>query len=426
VVKKRILFCGNSLVNFTGLGYVAINFLKQCYNTKKYELGYNCVAGNDTVPEDFLKFGKEFEELSKNVVIYNCQTDDPQKTMMFDDEVVHDFNPDVVITFLDPWQMEQIIYSAYKANFHLISYLTVETPDFPDNMTYPTAYNPNFRKSMRNFMKRVDTIIPVTKMGKEALEKAGLTNVVDNIYNGLDFKRRCRIDTRKQEIFGSPLVNDDTFIFMTMGKNNERKKIDVTVRAFAEFLKQVDKPENYKLYVHSNVNEMCGGTDIMSLTLDLGIGDNFIGQQVIKGMPPMSLQDLYRRYSAIDCYIALPSGEGFCYGFAEAMMHKKPCIYIDYGGHAEYLEDIGLPVKVKEWFYARNIPMKWALADIDDAVQQMLRVAKDEEWRKWAGQQGFLQAQKFEWGIIGKQFVEAIEESASTFIKSSFNLKRIL
>jgi glycosyltransferase involved in cell wall biosynthesis len=217
---------------------------------------------------------------------------------------------------------------------------------------------------------------------------------------------------------------------MTMGKNMERKKIDFIIKAFDKFLDKVGRDLKYKLYLHTDIESATGGTDLYQLVLDLNIQNHILlSHSFIQGIT-MSTEDLYKRYSVCDCYITLSSGEGFNYGTCEAMANKLPVVYIDYGGHAEYLKDIGLPVNVKTTYSASNAQMEWAIADIDHAAKQMARAVSDPKWRERASINGYKYAEEnFDWEIVYSKFKKALIDGYSKFKRPGifeFSLKRVV
>ncbi len=433
--KTKILFAGDSLSDFSGLAYVAssimLNFIKATTNEghPKYEVAYATLCGGDSEKKNFHIHGKEFEHYASKIPIYNCQATSENSGNKFN-LAVSEFKPDIVFSNVDPWYIDPVIACSHRDFFYYINYTTIETPYYPDNVMFPTNVLPHIRKSMKDLLSNVDMLLPVTSVGTKALINMGLKNVSkQHVYNGLDFDRRCKQDiVPKTEVFGSK-VNDDDFIFMTLGTNSERKKLDVVLEAFSKFLKKMNWNKKYKLYIHTDLDSRIGGTDLVTQIMSLGINEHVFAPRSFKEKKLMPKDDLYKRYKASDCYIGLPAGEGFGYGFAEALMHKKPVIYLDYGGPSDYLKDIGLPVKVKELYYARNVCMKWALADQDDAVKQMCRIASDEKLREKLSKAGFDKAKELYWGNIFQQLEQVVMSGYSNFKKSElfdFNLKKIV
>jgi len=426
--KKKILFCGVCLTKFSGLGYVISNFMKR-FQDDGFKIGYATLIGNDTEIQKIPEWNKDFGEKLKEVQVYNCQMSDERKFFEFDN-VVKDYEPDIVISCLDPWQLDQIEKCAYRESYFWLCYLTVETPKYPQHIMYPTPYYNVPRKDITKILNNADLVVPVSKMGKKALEELKVDVHDDNVYNGLDFDKLPDKQYSKKEIFGGP-ANEDDFIFMTMGKNMERKKFDLVLKSFKLFLDKMGNNKKYKLYLHTDIDSVGGGgTDLYQLILDLEIAPHILLPISFRQQKTMTTENLYKRYSVCDCSIILSSGEGFCYLAAESMANKLPVIYIDYGAHAEYLKDIGLPVDVKNFYSAANAQMDWAVADIEHCAKQMARAVSDPKWRVRAGERGYTFAKEnFSWGDIYKKLKTALMDNFSKFKRSGifdFNIKRIV
>jgi len=177
---------------------------------------------------------------------------------------------------------------------------------------------------------------------------------------------------------------------MTLGVNSERKKMDQSILAFDRFIKKLIKEKdphinNIKLYLHCNVHIAPGGPDLMAVINECGLFNNVLGMAKNSGA---TKEQIYELYKACDVYIGFPGGEGFGYGFAEAMLNELPLVYIDHGGHAEFAVHGGLPVKVRDYIYAVKLGMKWALPNLDDAANQMYKLYKNEKLRRELGKKG--------------------------------------
>jgi glycosyltransferase involved in cell wall biosynthesis len=194
----------------------------------------------------------------------------------------------------------------------------------------------------------------------------------------------------------------------------------------------VNNPDKYFLYIHTNPNEISGGTDLISQAMTLGILKKLLFPSSYVNNIIMGQEELFSRISVMDCYIGLPAGEGFGYGFADAMMHGIPLIYIDYGGHVEYCRDAGLPVKVQSFYNSKNAYMKWAIADIEEASCQMLYMAYNENVRERFSQVGIETMEKYSWEIQSKKFIDLIMNEYNKVkdlkndLHKNFYLKRII
>jgi glycosyltransferase involved in cell wall biosynthesis len=416
----RILICGNSLGQFSGLGYEAANILKGFMQSKKFDVRYGILSGGEI--KDASCYGQEIADMLADPVnplkYYNLQVENQQTCKQFDSAYL-DFHPEIVLCVHDAWTIEAIINSPYRKNFMLVLYATIETPEYPETLFYPTHYDATKRKSLKHMLQNIDMIIPVTQMGKDALKKLDV-KAEDFIYNGIDFNNHCKTITTKSIVFHGDVANDD-FLFMAVGENNIRKRMDLVLEAFAGFLNKVEHPEKYKLYLHCNMDTAYEGTDLREMIKVLNIGDQII--MITSAFVPQDI--LYQRYSVADCLITLSGGEGFNLPVAEAMAHRKPVIYCDYGGHVEYLKDIGFPVKVKNYYHPPHGFFKWAMADTDDAIEKMLYVASKPEELKARNHAGFEFAKTLDWSIIFPKIYKTVVDRFNDFELPAVELKRM-
>lgn len=413
--KLKILFCGDSLNYNSGLSYLSKSFLQKFYDTGKYDIGYITLSGDDSVKN------QSFPDIQ----IFNAQVLDKKKSKVFD-EVIVKFRPDIVISFVDPWILDPIAYSRYKLSFFWIAYLTIETPEYPDFVTYPTPINPQIRKSLRNILMISDLLIPCTPMGFENLKKLKV-KPSPYIFPGLDVEKEIKIKINKKMAFGNT-VNDDSFIFMTVGVNSDRKGLAKIVESFDKFLKKIGgTKDKYKLYIHSDLNRNQGGTDLRGMISALNINKNVLIPAIYTKNIGISRKELFEKYKASDCYIGLAAGEGWGYGYLESMLHGKPLVYIDYGGHLSFCKDAGLPVKVKDYFYSVGGYIKFALPDTDDAAKQMARMVSDKKIYNKLSIKGKAIVNTFTWEKSFKELEKNIlneynKWNTDPLIK--FNLKR--
>ena len=226
-------------------------------------------------------------------------------------------------------------------------------------------------------LQACDRVIPVTEAGRKVMEGFGV-RTEEPVYNGLDCVTPARLS--KGEAF--PGAQDGDFVFLAMGVNIHRKQLSRTMLAFAEFLKRPDAGR-FKLAMHTDVN-IGNSVDLLALRDVLGLQDKvlFTANRVL------SKEMLYGLYRAADCYLGLTGGEGFGYGFAEAMQNGLPILYTDYGCHVGMCEGAGLPVAISDWSYIPNSAIRIGICDIPSAVSRMNEVADDPELRASMAEKG--------------------------------------
>jgi glycosyltransferase involved in cell wall biosynthesis len=421
--KKKIVICSDSLAKLTGLGKTALRIAKGFYDSDKYDVSYFVITGQDSDKTCLSLYGDNYSKFFDNLKIYNCQLNDQNKFKLFDDHLSQE-KPDILFSLLDPWNLDQIQMSQYRDSFYWIAYCLFETPEYPENVMLPNMFLMDSpRKSVFQPLREANLVIPVTKMGGVILEEHSIPHT-ENIYLGIDFIDEFIGKFTKEEIFGKTNITNSDVLLMTVGRNSERKKLDKVLEAFACFLKYYkEKDKNYKLYVHTDFNESVTGTDLIGHAQKLGILDNLIFPINFIKNETMLDSDLYKRYSVCDAYISLSAGEGFCLPIVESLMHNKPVVYLNYGGHAEYTKSYGYPVKVESLYAARNIAMLWALPDIADAAKNI----KEALTEKFSMSSVEYTKNKFDWNsVIIPKLIDVIEESFVEKDKIDFNIKRII
>lgn len=142
----------------------------------------------------------------------------------------------------------------------------------------------------------------------------------------------------KRNLFGD---DDDlvrSFIVLNANRNQPRKRIDITMRAFAEFA--CDKPPNVKLYLHMGLEDL--GWPIVRLGERLGIHDRLIATHERKQMPHLTHERLNLIYNACDVGVNTAVGEGWGLVSFEHGATGAPQLVPNHTACAELWRDHGL------------------------------------------------------------------------------------
>jgi glycosyltransferase involved in cell wall biosynthesis len=413
----NILFVGKSLAVLSGLSYVSSALLKRFYRDD-FKLGYINMDGPNMTPENVAVQGEEFKLIGSKIKLYNSSLLQPSAAGCVPfDQCLEDFKPQIVISIHDPWVIDQLVYSSYKDTFFWVHYATVEVPIYPATMLFPTPIHKEARKNIAFSLSTAHCIVPVTEMAKKALEKFNLKSLTDYVHLGIDLEKKQTNTQSKTTLFKVP---EDTFIFMTLGVNSERKMHYRTLEAFKLFLDKLPLEEKNKvrMYVHTDTSKFYNGTDLIQLAHDLGIIQN-----TIFSIPNTmySSKDVMWRFQNCDCYISLTGGEGFGYGFLEALLHEKPVIYSEYGGHVEICEGHGLVIPLESHSYAINASFQLGLADVEKAAEAMFQIYKDENLRKKLSQSALQTVkEKFDWNKQYDKFKKIVMDKYQDFIADEY------
>ncbi len=100
---------------------------------------------------------------------------------------------------------------------------------------------------------------------------------------------------------------DDTFIVLNANRNQERKRLDTTIRGFARFA--ASKPDTLKLYLHCGVKDL--GWDVIALASQEGIQDRLILSTTRGLKPAFPDEEINRIFNACEIGINTSSAEGW-------------------------------------------------------------------------------------------------------------------
>jgi len=408
-----ILFCGDTLAQSSGLNYAALNICHYLMMAG-HKVSYAVLQGSDSTQENFRMHDARYKTIFMYMQIYNCQLNNH---LNFDKAIQKD-NIDVVIALQDAWNIDQIINSKFRHQFTFINWCLFEVETYPEFVMSKSPYSKNVNKPIGEYYRNADMNIPVTQLARGGLEKFKAKIYKDNIPLGIHLEER-EPRLSKTEVFGNA-VNDNDFLFCSINRNSERKQIPILLDAFRLFLEAQKYPDKYKLYLHTNLAEQIGGTDLLTMINSLHLQYNILSPRCFIDGQQMSRKDIYKRISACDCYVTASGGEGFGYGCLEAMMHNLPVIFSDSGATKEFCKE-GVAIKPTYYTYANNAFIKWNLVDAVDVANAMLKVANH----------GYVQKHYpldyLDWKIIGDKFVNAIEDIISTTKKkNTIRMERII
>lgn len=163
-------------------------------------------------------------------------------------EIVEREEPDIVCTLNDPWiasdQYRRIQDLHQQKKFKFCGYLTM------DSYNWVSGIDPHINDW--------DALISFTEFGAYEFIKAGIRKPISVIPHGLDTWDFYPMD--KKEARKKLGLAEDTFICFNGNRNQFRKRIDVTISAFAKFA--VGRPDT-RLYLHMGLKDQ--GWDVMPL-----------------------------------------------------------------------------------------------------------------------------------------------------------------
>lgn len=182
----------------------------------------------------------------------------------------------------------------------------------------------------------------------------------------------------------------DKFVVGSVARNQGRKMMDRTIKAFNIFAK--DKP-NAVLYLHTDRQDAAAVFDISNLITRLGI-ENRVCFSPIKYFDNFEYKEMNKVYNAMDVFMLSTSGEGFGVPIIEAASCGIPQVITDYTTtHELLIEDgvcgIAVPMVGMEKTYADMVAEGKTFKEIDDIYTENSTITGS-----WAVERGLIDTKK--------------------------------
>ena len=316
-------------------------------------------------------------------------------------EVVEREQPDIVFTINDMWiineQYRQIQDLHKQGCFKFVGYAPMDSYGWIGCLA-DTAND-------------WDAIISYTEFGAHEFVKGGIQKPIAVIPHGVTPGQFYPKDKKKcRRALG---LDEDLFIVFNGNRNQFRKRIDITIKAFAEFA--VGRPET-RLYLHMGMKDQ--GWDVMGLfaremsRVGLDPNGRIIMTSQTEGPPNVSVDMLNTIYNACDVGVNTCKGEGWGLVNFEHAACGVPQVVPNHTSCKEIFEGYGELIKTEhvdmDTNYAREMPCPSAdhLTEILDDLYQ------DEEKRRQVGDACYQRVTdpQFSWDTVASQFGGIFED----------------
>jgi glycosyltransferase involved in cell wall biosynthesis len=335
--KTKVLWCGD-IVAMTGFARVTENVINRLKDDFEIVvLGHNW-------------WGDPCEQ-QKNFKIY--PSSNRFQTAPFGEqrirEIVEREQPDIVFTINDMWiineQYRQIQDLHKQGKFKFVGYAPMDSYGWIGCLA-DTAND-------------WDAVISYTEFGAYEFVRGGIQKPIAVIPHGVTPGQFYPMD--KKEARRKLGLDEDLFIVFNGNRNQFRKRIDITIKAFAEFA--VGRPET-RLYLHMGMKDQ--GWDVMGVfaremsRVGLDPNGRIIMTTQTEGPPNVSVDMLNTIYNAVDVGVNTCKGEGWglvnfehaACGVAQVVPDHTSCKEI-FEGYGELIRCDHVDVDTN---YAREMP----------------------------------------------------------------------
>ena len=316
--------------------------------------------------------------------------------------------PDVIVFQNDGWNLPlytSLLHEKVDGEFR-----------FPDYAKIPlvgvvAVDGKNFRK---RWLDGFSYAIFWTEFGLNEARLAGYDGPAAVIPLGVDtnaFKPMKKVEARITR--GLPTEFDNAFIVGNVNRNQPRKRWDLTIRYFANWIKDYHIPNAF-LFLH------CAptgdpGIDVKQMAEYYGIESKVI---LVEPPPFHALPEEMIRYTycCFDVQISTTGGEGFGFTTFEGMACGIPQIVTRWSSLEELVMDVAITVPCTSTALNPIMAPLNIIHGVPDErvfIEALNELYENKEYRESIGQKGleFVQDDRFRWPNIGRRFTDAITEA---------------
>jgi glycosyltransferase involved in cell wall biosynthesis len=318
-------------------------------------------------------------------------------------QVVEEEKPDFIICLNDIWIVNQVWERIHllkaQHKFKFIAYFPIDSEWYIE--------------SHLRYIKDWDFAITFTIEQAQRLIRQGVEpKLLGVIPHGLDtskFFPMERDEARRQ--LGLPL---DKFIVLNANRNQPRKQIDLTIKAFAQFAK--DK-EDAMLYLHMSEKDL--GWDVRALfeaeMKKQGLDSN--GRLIMTSnninymdAPPDEL--LNKIYSASDVGINTANGEGWGLVPFEHASCRKPLVLPNHTSFSDIWKKSACLADIAAWIYDKDLGVERGIVDVKDMAAMLTKLYEDKGFYNDVAESCYevTKNPSYRWDKISEGFQTAMEE----------------
>jgi len=387
--KPKLLWCGD-IVAMTGFARVTENVLQHL--TDGFEI---IVLGNN--------WWGDPHPLQEKYRMY--PSSNRFQTAPFGEqrirEIVEREQPDVVFSINDMWiineQYRQIQDLHQAGKFKFVGYAPMD------------SYG--WQGCLGETANEWDAIISYTEFGAREFIKGGISKPIAVIPHGVtpgQFYPIDKIEARKR--LNMP---EDAFIVFNGNRNQFRKRIDITISAFAKFAK--DKPDA-QLYLHMGLKDQ--GWDVMPVfareMARQGLDPN--NRIILSGNDPsppnVSVDTLNLIYNAVDVGVNTCKGEGWGLVNFEHAACRVAQVVPNHTSCKEIFEGYGRLIRCDHIDVDTNYAREMPCPSVDDLADILTDLYENREKLDATAELCFQRATdpQFNWETVASQFGGIFED----------------
>jgi len=310
------------------------------------------------------------------------------------EEIIEYWTPDIIFILNDAWIVRTYLKEIKrlfgdKTPPKIVTYIPVDSED----------HSPSWYKEFDT----VDKIVTYTEFGKKVIRKAAPLLTVSVIPHGVEHEDFFKIQGVDKRLIKKQILPDredflDSFIVLNANRNQPRKRIDLTIQGFAEFVK--GKPENIKMYLH--MGRIDQHIDILEYADRYDLGDRLIVTNTRNGAQAAPVALLNLIYNSCEVGINTGIGEGWGLPNFEHASLGAPQVVAGHSALKELYSDCGVIVKPKFTWTQDNIMTTGRVVTAVDVAEGLDKIYSDKELYKTLSEKSFekFNSPEYNWKTI--------------------------
>ena len=325
--------------------------------------------------------------------------------------------PDVVVMLQDAWNIPGYFELFDKWNRKREAKGIEPTPE-PTTIGWIACDAKNQRGSD---LDRLAHVVAWTEFGRDEFIAGGYDGPLSIVGLGVDtklFHPVDRVAARRTALRGT--VPEDAFIVGVVGRNQERKRLDLTIEYFAEWIHEAGIDDAY-LYLHVGPTGD-QGCNLQSLVSYYGLGsDQGAGHgRVILSEPDIGAgiaeQGMRDLYGCFDLYWSTSMGEGWGLPATEAMACGVPCLLPNASAFSSWPGDAAAGFECSGSALVAPLHMHphtiGSIPDRADCIRSLDWLYRNATARERFAKAGLELASKLTWEASGEAFARIVESVA--------------
>jgi glycosyltransferase involved in cell wall biosynthesis len=302
------------------------------------------------------------------------------------DEVCRHVNPDVVVVNNDWWNVAQFL--RLKPRVPMVAYMPVD--------------GKNLDPQAMETLSDLSMAVWYTRFGRDEAVRAGYTGASEVVAHGVDaktFKHISRGKVRKKLRMPIP---DGAFVVSNINRNQPRKRLDLTIQYFSEWMRGSGADDAY-LYLHCSDKDV--GWNVSQLADYYGISDRLLLPSVDHAFQGFPRRRMPQVYSAADVQVSTTLGEGWGLTTMEGMACGVPQVVPSWAALGEWPKHVAA-VQCRDTYVHPQFNTIGGVPEKDDFIARLNDLYENADARKQQGKMAHRHVRKksFRWSHIAGQF----------------------